>query len=117
MFNLFRSRDKAVRIVLGGILTLIAVTMVITLIPGFGTTTGSTTDDQTLAEIAGEKITATGVQHDFSLIIQNNQISPQMMEVYFPQYLDSVVHQKAARYQAERMGLTVSDDEILTFLA
>ncbi len=117
MFNLFRSRDKAVRIVLGGILTLIAVTMVITLIPGFGTTTGSTTDDPVLAEIGGEKITASTIQHDFSLTMQNNQLSAQMMEVYFPQYLDAVLHQKAARYQAERMGLTVSDDEILNFLA
>ena len=118
MFNLFRSRDKAVRIVLGGILTLIAVTMVITLIPGFGTTSGSSnTDDPVLAEVAGEKLTASQVQRDFNLVMQNNQISAQMQEVYFPQYLDSIVHQKAARYQAERMGLTVTDDEVLTFLA
>ena len=116
MFNLFRSRDKVVRILLGGILVVIAVTMVITLIPGFGTTTGSTTDDPVLAEVGGEKITASFAQRNFQLVSQNAQISPQLMEVYFPQYFESMVMRKAARYQAERMGLTVTDDEVLAGL-
>ena len=116
MFNLFRSRDKLVRITLGAILTVVALTMVITLIPGFGTTTGSNSDDPVLADIGGEKITTSKAQHDFQVAAQNAQIPAQMMEVYFPQYLEQIVQQKAARYQAERMGLTVTDDEVLTGL-
>src|SRR5579883_1754612 len=116
MFNLFRSRDKLVRITLGAILTVVAVTMVITLIPGFGTPTGSNSDDPVLAEIGGDKITASKAQHDFQLMAQNAQIPSQMLEVYFPQVFQNMVQEKAARYQAERLGLTVTDDEILTGL-
>jgi peptidyl-prolyl cis-trans isomerase D len=115
MFNLFRSRDKLVRITLGAILTVVAITMVVTLIPGFGTTS-SNSEDPVLAQVGSEKITASKAQRDFQLAAQNAQIPPQMMEVYFRQYLEQIVQQKAARYQAERMGLTVTDDEILTGL-
>jgi peptidyl-prolyl cis-trans isomerase D len=115
MFNLFRSRDKLVRITLGAVLTVVAVTMVVTLIPGFGTTTGST-DDPVLAQIGSEKIMASQAQRDFQTIVQGQQIPTEMLQVYFPQYFESTVMQKAVKYQAERMGLTVSDDEVLAGL-
>jgi peptidyl-prolyl cis-trans isomerase D len=115
MFDLFRSRDKAVRIVLGGILVLVAVTMVVTLIPGFGSSTGGVSNDPVLAEVAGQKITASEAQAQFQVISQQAQISPSMMQVYFPQFLDSMIGQRAAVYYARnKMGLTVSDQEVLT---
>jgi peptidyl-prolyl cis-trans isomerase D len=115
MFNLFRSRDKLVRITLGAVLTVVAVTMVVTLIPGFGTTTGST-DDPVLAQIGSEKITASQAQRDFQTLVQGQQIPTEMLQVYFPQYFESTVMQRAVKYQAERMGLMVSDDEVLAGL-
>jgi peptidyl-prolyl cis-trans isomerase D len=116
MFNLFRSRDKFVRITLGAILVLVGVSMCVYLIPGMGMTTGSSTDDPVLAQVGNVKITASQAQREFQLTAQNVQISPQLMEAYFPQYLESRVLRQAARYQAERMGLTVTDDEVLTGL-
>lgn len=112
MFDLFRSREKAVRYLLGGLLTLVAVSMVVTLIPGFGTNSGST-DPDVLAEIAGKKISATEASQQFERIATGNQLPPDMKSVYFPQFIDSMIEQRAAVYEAERQGFTVSEDELL----
>ena len=80
MFNVFRSRDKFVRITLGAILSVVAITMVVTLIPGFGTTTGSG-DDPVLAQIGGEKITASQAQRDFQSLVQGQQIPSEMLQI------------------------------------
>ena len=53
MFDLFRSRQKAVRYFLGAILMVIAVSMVITLIPGYGTSANNTSADPVIADIGG----------------------------------------------------------------
>src|SRR5437588_2716965 len=39
-----------------------------------------------------------------------------MMDIYLPQFLESLILQRAADYEALRMGLTVSDEEVLTGL-
>ena len=62
MFDLFRSRDKAVRYMLGALLGVVALSMVITLIPGFGSSSGNSTDDQVVADIGKTPLTAREVQ-------------------------------------------------------
>jgi len=118
MFDLFRSRDKAVRYLLGGLLGLVALSMVITLIPGFGSNMGKTNaeDQATLAEVGGTKITTRDVQLQIGRILRSGQLPAEMVEVYIPQFIESNIQQHAAVYEAERMGLRVSDDEVLTGL-
>ncbi|SRR5258706_569841 len=117
MFDLFRSRDKAVRYLLGGLLGLVALSMVITLIPGFNSGMNSNNQDQaTLAEVGGTKITTREIQSQIGRIMRSGQIPADMIEVYLPQFIESNIQSHAAVYEAERMGLHVSDDEVLTGL-
>jgi peptidyl-prolyl cis-trans isomerase D len=116
MFDLFRSRQKAVRYFLGGILLIIAVSMVVTLIPGYGTSTNTNPDDPVLANIGNSTITAQEAARQAQRILQGNQIPPDMIEVYLPQFVDSMIQQRALIYEFERMGLTATDDEVLAAL-
>ena len=117
MFALFRSRDKLVRILLGAFLLIVGASMVTYLIPNSNLgTTG--TDDTVLAEVAGRKLTQKEVQEHFQIAMQNMQgVSPQMAQVLLPQYIEDQIQRLGALYVAsKKMGLTVSDDEVLVGL-
>lgn len=112
MFNLFRSRQKAIRYFLGAILVVICLSMVITLIPGFGSTSGSSSVDPTIATIGGTKLLSSEVTSTAQRIFRANQIPAEMAEVYLPQFIDSMIQQRALVYEFERLGLTATDEEV-----
>jgi len=112
MFDLFRSSDKIKKYILGGLLTLVALSMVTYLIPNYnlGTTPA---DNPVLAEIGGQKITAQQAQQLFEKYSQG-KIPPDLMEVYLPQFVEQMVSERAALYEANRLGITATDDEALS---
>lgn len=110
MFDLFRSRDKAVRYVLGGMLMLVALSMVVTLIPGFGSSTRA--DDTVLAEVGKDAITIREVQTELQALVRNRQIPSEMLQVYAPQFIDQLIQDRAVSYAAARMGFQVTDAEL-----
>jgi peptidyl-prolyl cis-trans isomerase D len=117
MFDLFRSRQKAVRYMLIGLLSVVALSMITYLIPGFGTgTTKANDNDGTLAEIGTQKLMAQEVVTAMSSIIQRGQLPPDMVDVYVPQIVDEMVQQRAIAYEFSKLGLTISDDEVLVGL-
>ncbi len=114
MFDLFRSRQKAVRYLLTGILGIIAISMVVTLIPGYGSSSNVRNDDGTIiAEIGGAKITAQEAAQQAQRILRGNQIPPEMIDVYVPQFIDQMIQQRALTYEFDRLGLKATDDEVL----
>src|SRR5580698_800776 len=109
MFDLFRSRDKLVRYMLGGILVIVAASMVTYLIPGFNTNTG--TAAPTVFEVGDHKYTVQDVQQGFQRLVQGQHMTPETADIYFPQFVDQMVQARAAVYEANQLGLTASDDE------
>ena len=117
MFDLFRSRQKAVRYMLIGLLSVVALSMVTYLIPGFGSTpTKSAAEEGTIAEVGSTKLTAQEVVVAMQRIMQSGQLPPEMVDVYVPQIVDEMVQQRAIAYEFGRHGLTVTDEEVLTGL-
>ena len=111
MFDLFRSRDTAVRVVLGGLLLLVAFSMLIYLIPGAGMpSTGSKGD--VVAEIGKETVTTKDIQELIQERLQSRQIPPDMMQYLLPQLIDQRISDIAVAYQAKRMGFEVSDADL-----
>ena len=115
MFDLFRSRAKAVRYLLGGLLGIVALSMVVTLIPGFGGG-GSSSDDTVVAEIGKTKLTVREVQNDMQSLVRGRQIPPELVAVYMPQRVDQMITERAVAYQADRMGFEVPDTELAAYI-
>jgi peptidyl-prolyl cis-trans isomerase D len=111
MFDIFRSRAKLVRYFLGVLLLIVAASMITYLIPGFNTSTG--TPAATAFEVGDTKYTVQEVQTDFNRFVQGQHMSADNADVYFPQFVDQMIQSRAAVYEANRLGLNASDDEVL----
>src|SRR5712671_4372730 len=111
MFDLFRSRDKAVRIFLTALLSLVALSMVAYLIPGYGGSGAPSSNDTVIAEVGKQKVTIHDVQLAVRAATRNRDMPPQMMAHYVPQMIDQMINEKALIYQANKMGLQVTEAE------
>jgi peptidyl-prolyl cis-trans isomerase D len=113
MFDLFRSRAKAVRYLLTFMLSMVALSMVITLIPGVGSSTGQR-NDQIIAEIGDDVLTARTVNMAIQGQIRERNMSRETVELVAPQFIDQMVGEMASAYYARKMGFTVSEEELAT---
>src|SRR2546426_671141 len=103
MFDLFRSRDKAVRIFLTALLSLVALSMVAYLIPGYGGS-GSTASDNVVAEVGKNTVTVRDVQMAIRAATRNRDMPQAMLAHYVPQLIEQMITEKALIYEANRMG-------------
>jgi hypothetical protein len=112
MFDLFRSRDKLVRIVLTGLLGLVGLSMVTYLIPGSGTTTtGAPADTTVVATIGREDLTSQQVSIIVQNMMRNRQMPPDLLAIYVPQIVQQMISDRAMAYEAGRLGIQVTPDE------
>ncbi len=110
MFDLFRSRAKAVRYLLGAVLVLVALSMVVTLIPGFGSSAGA--EDPVVAVIGGEELTVREVQVNIQAALRGRTIPPDLVATYVPQYINQMIAERALAYQAKRLGFEVTEADL-----
>ena len=110
MFDLFRSRDKVVRIMLGGLLLVVALSMLTYLVPSYNL--GGGASDQVVAEVGKETITVPEVQQFVQANLRGRQLPPELLPHYIPQYLNSMVNDRALAFEAKRLGFKVSDEDL-----
>jgi peptidyl-prolyl cis-trans isomerase D len=110
MFDLFRSRDKAVRILLGALLLLVAFSMLTYLVPNYSN--GSSGSDLVIAEIGKDSITLAETQRLIQATIRGRQLPTEILPTYIPQMVDQMVTERAMAMEAERLGLQVSDADV-----
>ena len=110
------------KVILGGILVVICVMMVITLVPGalFGDYLGGgLTTQGVLAKVGDQEISVPQVAQQARLIgkqrFQGN-VPSTLMPYLMQQAAQSMITGKAIVYEADRMGLSVTDDELRDYL-
>ncbi len=111
MFDMFRSRDKAVRTTLTVMLGLVALSMVAYLVPG-GPGGGATTNEAVIAEVCDSKITLREVQLQLQSALKNKSFPMQMIQNYIPEFVNQFVAERATACQANDMGIRVSEEEV-----
>jgi peptidyl-prolyl cis-trans isomerase D len=111
MFDLFRSRDKAVRITLTVLLGLVALSMVTYLIPTTGNDVGGTTDRTVVASVGKQDLTTQEVSKVVQGMMQNRQMPRELAAIYVPQMIQQMISDRAMAYEANRLGIRVSADE------
>ena len=116
MFDLFRSRAKAVRIMLGAMLGIVALSMLIYLIPGTGITAADSSADQVVAEIGKSTVTVGDVQQQLRNVLQNQRLPPEFAATYIPQLVDQAIAERAVAYEAEQLGFRISDRDLAEIL-
>ena len=109
MFDLFRSRDKAVRFLLTGLLLLVALSMVTYLIPSYGS--GDRGQDSVIAEIGRENLTMRDAQFNIQSMLRGRSVPPDMVSLYVPQIVEQMINERILAYEAQRLGLKASDED------
>ena len=117
MFDLFRSRDKSVRILLGVILGIVAISMVTYLIPNSGMGGTGTGDDNVLAKVGDDKVTSQAVLQAVSMQMRGKKLPPEMMGYFAPRVVQDLINERVLAYEAKRLGIVVSDDEVAAAVA
>jgi peptidyl-prolyl cis-trans isomerase D len=116
MFHLFRSQAKAVRILLGALLGIMALSMLLYLIPGTGITAADSGADQVVAEIGKSSVTVGQVQQQLRNALQNQRLPPDLAATYIPQLVDQAIGERAVAYEAEQLGFRISDRDLAEIL-
>src|SRR5258708_7877965 len=111
MIRFLQSGNRAVKLVLSAFLLIICVSMVVYLIPGVGT---DITAGGIVAKVGGEEITVNDVQRKAADIErQQGRAIPDFLKPYMMQRaLQQATQEAEIRYEAHRMGFTVSDEEL-----
>lgn len=110
MFDLFRSRARSVRILLGALMVLVALSMLTYLIPSYGT--AGPGGEMVVAEIGGEPLHMFDVQKILQQQLRNRQVPEAMIPHMVPQVIEAIITERALAYQAERLGFRVTDADV-----
>jgi peptidyl-prolyl cis-trans isomerase D len=116
MFQLFRRKDTAVRYVLMGLLGVIAVSMVWSLTPsGMGGASGSRSET-VIAEVGDQQVTIQEASARIEQMMRNSSIPRSMAGMVANNVVDGLVREKAVELQAQKMGFTVTDAEVVSMI-
>jgi peptidyl-prolyl cis-trans isomerase D len=105
-------RNRWIKITMSVVLGIICLSMVVTLVPGLmnGTLTAGSPDS--IATVGGQDISLLDAQQEYNLQTRSQTIPAMLRPIYAKQIADQMIYEGALRVEAERMGITVTPEEI-----
>src|SRR6266700_678219 len=111
MIKFLQSGNKAAKYILGGFLLILAASMVTYLIPGFAGD-ASLSRAGVVATVAGQEIHNDEVTKQALAEARAQRAPEQFMYIFRQRAIQRLVQRAEVIYEAERMGLKVSDQEV-----
>ncbi len=115
MLDLFRSQKKTVKYVLTALLSLVALSMVVTLIPNLFSTPAGPDEGPVLVEVGDEEVTI----YDVNAVLQDYQRAgtpAEGMAFMAQQVVDNLVDDHILMQEAARLGVKPTDQELALHL-
>ena len=119
MIRFLQTPGPIKKIVLGGLLTIISVFMVITLVPGFGSTDffGSAPTRGVVAKVGGTDITSQEVQRQARQMVQQQfprggAQASMLLPFFASQAAQQLIQRQALVAEAEHLGLHATDEDV-----
>lgn len=104
------NRKMGMRIFLGIVIFIIGASMLIYLVPQTPGTGEAATD--AVATVGGESVTLADIRQQMASITRRQSIPKQLESLYAQQILKQLIFQKEIEYEAKRLGIRVSDQEV-----
>ncbi|MGA2419779.1 MAG: peptidylprolyl isomerase [Candidatus Acidiferrum sp.] len=99
------------RILFGVAAAILGGGMLLYLIPQGPNTGSDTSASDTVATIGDQKVTLAEVSQQLAQIQQRSEVVPQLIPYYTQQILQQLVFEKELEYEANRLNITVSDQQ------
>ena len=112
MIRFLQSGNKAAKYILGGFLILLALSMVAYLIPGFLSNADVTGRSDVLATVAGETIHVDQATKLAQAQMRQQRVPDFYVPILMQQVVQRLIQTQEVRYEAGRLGLKVSDQEV-----
>jgi len=109
LYDPSRSKNLGVRILLGVVVGMLGIGMLLYLVPGQNSATLTGTD--TVAKVGDQTISVAEVRQQLDRISRNSQIPPSILPLYAQQVVQQMIFQHCLELEAQRLGITVSEDE------
>jgi peptidyl-prolyl cis-trans isomerase D len=103
------NRKLGYRIFLGVVVAALGGSMLLYLVPQTPGTGEAATD--TVAKVGDQTVTLGEIRQQLAQIEQRNQVPKPLESLYARQILNQLVFEKELEYEAQRLGITVSDQE------
>jgi len=116
MIKLFQNQGKTLRWVMGGLLFLIAASMVITLVPSVFSTQQTGTDAQVLVEVGDLAVTMADLDSGLRQYVRAGSVPPESLAFLANNMVDNLLSEKVLLNEANELGLTPTEAELAQWI-
>ncbi|HET6842761.1 MAG TPA: peptidylprolyl isomerase [Candidatus Angelobacter sp.] len=112
MIRFLQGGNRAVKLVLSAFLLVVCFSMVAYLIPGITTGGADLRDAGVVATVGGEEIRTADLNKLVSQIQQQQKFPDSLRPLLVPRALQQLTEAAEIRYEAQRLGLSATDEEV-----